>query len=79
MMGDSAQNCSSILTEAGADAVGVNCGDLDPIQTAVIIKAYRKTTHLPVLAQPNAGQPELDNGSTVFKKSACFRHSLWLS
>jgi 5-methyltetrahydrofolate--homocysteine methyltransferase len=67
MMGDSAQNCASLLTEAGADAVGVNCGDLDPLQAALIVTVFRKNTHLPLLAQPNAGQPELENNRTVFK------------
>lgn len=67
IMGDSAENCASLLTEAGADAVGVNCGDLDPIQTACIVSVFRKNTHLLLLAQPNAGKPELENNRTVFK------------
>jgi 5-methyltetrahydrofolate--homocysteine methyltransferase len=67
MMGDSAEDCALLLTEAGADAVGVNCGDLDPFQAASVVSVFKKRTHLPLLAQPNAGKPELENGRTVFK------------
>ncbi|MBN2312825.1 MAG: homocysteine S-methyltransferase family protein [Sedimentisphaerales bacterium] len=66
IMGDSAQQCARLLTEAGADAIGANCGSLDPAQMAVVISEIRSATSLPLLAQPNAGKPRLIDEKTVF-------------
>jgi 5-methyltetrahydrofolate--homocysteine methyltransferase len=66
MMGDTAEQCARQLTEVGADVVGANCGDLDPIQTAVVVGLLRNATDLPILAQPNAGKPRLVGEKTVF-------------
>jgi methionine synthase I (cobalamin-dependent)/GNAT superfamily N-acetyltransferase len=66
VMGNSAEQCAKSLTEAGADAVGANCGDLDPAQMAVVVSLLRSATTLPILAQPNAGKPKLVGERTVF-------------
>jgi 5-methyltetrahydrofolate--homocysteine methyltransferase len=66
MMGNSAEQCAKQLTEAGADAVGANCGDLDPSRMAQVVAYLRDATDLPILAQPNAGIPTLVDGKTVF-------------
>jgi len=66
MMGDSAEQCAKELTDAGADAIGANCGDLDPAQMAVVVSQLHSATTLPVLAQPNAGRPKLVGDATVF-------------
>ncbi|MHC4145237.1 MAG: homocysteine S-methyltransferase family protein [Planctomycetota bacterium] len=66
MMGDSAQQCARSLTDGGADAIGANCGDIDPAQMAVIVSQFTSATALPVLAQPNAGKPRLVADKTVF-------------
>jgi len=66
MMGDSAKQCARALTDAGADAVGANCGRLDPAQMAVVITEMRSATSLPLLTQPNAGKPRLVEDKTVF-------------
>lgn len=66
MMGDSAEQCARSLTDAGADAIGANCGSLDPAQTAVVISEIRSGTSLPLLAQPNAGKPRLIGDKTIF-------------
>ena len=49
MMGNSAEECALLLTESGADAVGVNCGDLDPFQSAFIVSVFKKNTHLLII------------------------------
>jgi 5-methyltetrahydrofolate--homocysteine methyltransferase len=67
MMGDSAQQCAKDLTDGGADVVGANCGEIDPAQMAVIVSELKSATSLPVLAQPNAGKPQLVDNETVFK------------
>ena len=67
MMGNSAEQCAKDLTDGGADVIGANCGDIDPAQMAVIVSVFKSATSLPVLAQPNAGKPQLVNNETVFK------------
>ena len=67
MMGDSAEQCAKSLTDAGADVIGANCGDLDPVQMAVVVSQLISATGLPVLAQPNAGKPKLVADKTVFE------------
>lgn len=66
IMGNSASECAEKLTEAGADVIGANCGDIDPGQMAVVVSLLRSATNLSVLAQPNAGKPRLHDGETVF-------------
>ncbi len=66
MMGNSAEQSAKSLTDAGADVIGANCGDIDPAQMAVIVSLLKSATSLPVLAQPNAGKPKLVDNETVF-------------
>lgn len=54
------------LQSLGADAVGMNCSTgpeemLEPIRQTV------EYSYVPVLAKPNAGLPELEDGVTVYK------------
>ena len=67
MMGDSAEQCAKSFADAGADAVGANCGDLVPSQMAVVVSLLKSAMSLPVLAQPNAGRPKLVGSETVFE------------
>jgi 5-methyltetrahydrofolate--homocysteine methyltransferase len=66
MMGNSAAQCAEELTDAGADVVGANCGDVDPAAMAEIVGMLKSATAVPVLAQPNAGRPKLVGEQTVF-------------
>ncbi|MBN1995888.1 MAG: homocysteine S-methyltransferase family protein [Anaerolineae bacterium] len=66
MMGNSAAECAQALTETGACAVGANCGSIDPVQMAEVVAMMRQATSLPIMAQPNAGQPKLVDEQTVF-------------
>jgi 5-methyltetrahydrofolate--homocysteine methyltransferase len=66
IMGNSAEECAKQLTDAGADVIGANCGDLDPAQIAIVVSLLRSATALPILAQPNAGKPKLVGNQTVF-------------
>jgi 5-methyltetrahydrofolate--homocysteine methyltransferase len=65
MMGNSAEECAIKLTEEGADAVGANCGDLSPKEMAEVVAIMKKSTPLPIAAQPNAGKPKVE-GEKVF-------------
>ena len=67
IMGNSAEDCAKSLTEAGADVIGANCGDLDPAQMATVVSVLKSATNKPILAQPNAGKPKLVKDKTVFE------------
>jgi len=67
IMGNSAEECAKNLTDAGADVIGANCGDIDPSQMAVVVSLLKSATTLPVLVQPNAGKPKLVEEKTVFE------------
>jgi 5-methyltetrahydrofolate--homocysteine methyltransferase len=69
IMGNGAKESAIALIDAGASAVGANCGDLDPAQMAIIVAIMKQAVSVPILAQPNAGLPRLINGKTVFNMS----------
>jgi len=77
IMGNTASECTKQLTDAGADAIGANCGDLDPAQMAVVVSLLKKETNVPILAQPNAGKPKLIEDKTVPSASLSPKDSLW--
>jgi 5-methyltetrahydrofolate--homocysteine methyltransferase len=66
LMGASAADCAEQLSEAGADAIGANCGDIDPSQMAELVGVLHGATDRPILAEPNAGRPKLIDGQTQF-------------
>jgi 5-methyltetrahydrofolate--homocysteine methyltransferase len=66
MMGNTADQCARQLTDAGADVIGANCGDLDPMQMSRVVVLLRAATDRPLAAQPNAGKPQLIEDRTVF-------------
>jgi methionine synthase I (cobalamin-dependent) len=45
------------VNRAGADVMGANCGDLDPLQMAKGIATLEAAAERPIIAQPNAGRP----------------------
>ncbi len=66
VMGNAAAESASALAAAGAAAVGANCGELDPHETAIVVGMMRDAVDVPLIAQPNAGKPRLVDGRTVF-------------
>lgn len=69
MMGVDPVTAAVELTDAGAAGVGANCG-LGPDGTLDIVCQIREITSGIVIAQPNAGLPEIVNGQTVYNSSA---------
>lgn len=65
VMGNSIEQCVTILEKTGADVIGANCtiGSDDMIE---LIIQLRDATKLPICAKPNAGMPELRNGETIY-------------
>ncbi len=69
MMGNTVESCAKALDEAGADAIGTNCGGITPEQMAEVVAAMRSSTKKPLIAEPNAGLPELVEGKVRFNLS----------
>lgn len=53
------------LSALGASVVGANCS-LGPEQLLDVVAKLARATDLPIIIQPNAGMPRLENGQTVF-------------
>ena len=58
-----------VLQGLGADAIGINCstGPEDMIEP---VRQMTQFATIPILAKPNAGLPELENGKTVYRTDA---------
>ncbi len=65
-MGHKAADNAAALEKAGASFLGSNCGDLDPAEVAVVVQSYKSVSSLPVLVEPNAGKPKLDDNDKAF-------------
>lgn len=64
LMGDSVAKCAQALEENGAAAIGSNC-TLDSTAMADLVKEFSEHTSLPIIAQPNAGQPTISAANEV--------------
>jgi 5-methyltetrahydrofolate--homocysteine methyltransferase len=70
MMGIDPERAAEFMVEHGVDIVALNCGtgmDMERARLAVV--RYRQTTDLPVMVQPNAGQPKLINFKVVYDET----------
>jgi 5-methyltetrahydrofolate--homocysteine methyltransferase len=70
MMGIDPERAAEFMMENGVDIVALNCGtgmDMERARLAVV--RYRETTDLPVMVQPNAGQPKLINFKVVYDET----------
>ena len=68
LMGDRAADCAKALADAGALVVGANCsvtaGDM-----VLVGRALAAGTDGPLILQPNAGKPEIEDGKTVYRET----------
>ena len=70
MMGVDPERAAEFMLEAGADVVALNCGTrMDMLRAREAVERYRSATALPVMAQPNAGQPKLVNMKVVYDET----------
>lgn len=56
---------SAIMEGLGVDCVGINCG-LGPAQIGEMMTDLAEISSIPIMAQPNAGLPQIENGKTVY-------------
>lgn len=65
MVGDSVVTCCRSLEKAGVDFIGANCS-LGPQDMVPLTKEIATLTSLPILIQPNAGQPHAVNETILY-------------
>jgi 5-methyltetrahydrofolate--homocysteine methyltransferase len=65
VMGDRSRDAMARLEAAGVDFLAVNCS-IDSTAMVELADELRKCTQLPLLCQPNAGQPTLADGKPVY-------------
>ncbi|MDQ6632335.1 MAG: homocysteine S-methyltransferase family protein [Verrucomicrobiota bacterium] len=71
MMGVKPDDAAQFAEERGANIIALNCGTgMDMPGAASVAKIYRESCNLPVMVQPNAGLPVLENLKAVYKQSA---------
>jgi len=63
--GSSPAHAAAVLSEWGADAVGVNCSS-GPATVLTAIESMRGATTLPIAAMPNAGLPRAIEGRNIY-------------
>ncbi len=70
MMGIDPERAAESMQEAGADVVALNCGTgMDMQRANEAIHRYKEATTLPVMAQPNAGQPKLIEMKVIYDET----------
>jgi methionine synthase I (cobalamin-dependent) len=68
MMGTAPEEAAQVLTEAGADCIGSNCGQ--GIEGFVsICRRLHEATDKPIWIKANAGLPEVVDGETVYNQN----------
>ena len=69
MMGVSPEAAAEFIEEKGAHIIALNCGTgMDMAGATMVTQLYKETSDLPVMIQPNAGLPVLENMKAVYKQ-----------
>jgi 5-methyltetrahydrofolate--homocysteine methyltransferase len=70
MMGVDPERAAEFMAEQGAHVVALNCGTgMDMARARDAVARYRTVSRLPVMAQPNAGQPKLVDMKVVYDET----------
>jgi 5-methyltetrahydrofolate--homocysteine methyltransferase len=70
MMGVEPERAAEFMQEHGADVVALNCGTgMDMQRARHAVTRYVQVTDLPVMVQPNAGQPKLVDMKVVYDET----------
>ncbi len=69
MMGVDPQSAADALLAAGATLVGCNC-EITAAEMGELVDELREASGKPVVAQPNAGSPRLEDDATVYDETA---------
>jgi 5-methyltetrahydrofolate--homocysteine methyltransferase len=70
MMGVDPEQAAEFMQEHGAHIVALNCGTgMDMVRARQAVVRYKRVTGLPVMVQPNAGQPKLVEMKVVYDET----------
>jgi 5-methyltetrahydrofolate--homocysteine methyltransferase len=70
MMGVKPEQAAEFAEERGANIIALNCGTgMDMAGAAKVAGIYREASKLPIMVQPNAGLPVLENLKAVYKQT----------
>jgi len=70
MMGVDPERAAEFMVENGAHIIALNCGTGMNMQRAgEAVQRYKEVCGLPVMAQPNAGQPKLINMKIIYDET----------
>ena len=76
MMGNTPEQVAALLTEAGADVIGSNCGQ-GVAGFVGLCRRLRAATDRPLWIKANAGLPEMIDGRVVYRTSAAEFAGYW--
>src|SRR6185436_4542650 len=61
---------AEFMAAHGCEVAALNCGTgIDMHMAADVVRRYRATCGLPVMAQPNAGAPVLEDMKVIYKET----------
>lgn len=70
MMGIDPERAAAFMAEIGVDIMALNCGTgMDMLRATEAVQRYRSVCELPIMAQPNAGLPVLENLQVIYKET----------
>lgn len=70
MMGVSPEMAAEFMADRQVDILALNCGTgVDVAMATDVVRRYRSVSGLPIMAQPNAGQPVLENFKVVYHET----------
>lgn len=70
MMGVSPEMAAEFMASHAVDVLALNCGTgVDVAMATDVVRRYRSVSGLPIMAQPNAGQPVLENFQVVYHET----------
>jgi 5-methyltetrahydrofolate--homocysteine methyltransferase len=70
IMGVTAAQAAVAARDAGADIIALNCGKgMDMTCAARCVREYHAACNLPVMAQPNAGSPVIQDGKITYMQT----------
>jgi 5-methyltetrahydrofolate--homocysteine methyltransferase len=70
MMGVDPERAAEFMESNGVHIVALNCGTgMDMERARLAVQRYKDVTELPIMVQPNAGKPRLENMKIIYDQS----------
>lgn len=70
MMGVDPERAAAFMEENGAHIIALNCGTgMEMERARAAVERYKKVTSRPVMVQPNAGKPRLENMKIIYDQT----------